>query len=654
MGVCESGKKKINLKEMPSHESEELPTPIPKSENTSYLKSYEKDSNKNISIEEIENTSGKYFPNKGVKETLIKVKVDENAKTYLNNEFIFILDISGSMGSYVNQILTKVIPKVYEKLQYPDEKYLHLITFENKVTYYKMNKIDFMRSTITGDGGTEMSKVPNKLEEILNKINSDVPINILTLSDGEISDQESTKTNADNLYNRINKKFDNINSQAIRFISYENAQPDTRALCSLLRFNTKNIANKEKLMETFSPVLKTMSNLKIDEFSNKIANLFKVEISGWKIICKDGEKKLKIEPLGELRDSLFLNKGQSVFFYDGVFDNLPDLVNLSSTDGSSVKDISYGKEVTQENLNEIYHDTIYGIVDKIIINKCVDSDESNKKNEEYIKYVEMLETQTKETDVIKPNNKLSKKLKNIVENEEVKNLNSEKLNDFIQKQKEECIEELNEIQDEINKIVKEIHKLKIDNRVFILLLDNSIFMKNYIDNLIQNVIYNSLIKIGLSEKTKIKIFGNGYEHNLIIKKLKNLIINCEGERNVFETLNLIGEEILKDPVKSYNLISLFSGEIIDKEKVRDLAFRMYGIQNKVQINSRVIKYITEESNFPKNENGEIDESKEDSITYGLIKQLNTDGMESCKPIVIEDNIPDSQKIDIFTEMFSFN
>ena len=652
MGVCKSRKKDIDLKKKPREE--EFPTPFDPSENTSYSISYEKDLNKDKSIEEIENTSGKYFPNKGVKETLIKVKVDENAKTYLNNEFIFILDISGSMGTYVNQILTKVIPKVYEKLQYPDNKYFHLITFENKVTYYKMNKIDFMRSTITGDGGTEMSKVPNKLEEILNKINSDVPINILTLSDGEISDQESTKINADNLYNRINKKFDNINSQAIRFISYENAQPDTRALCSLLRFNTKNIANKEKLMETFSPVLKTMSKLKIDEFSNKIANLFKVEISGWKIICKDGEKKLKIEPLGELRDSLFLNKGQSVFFYDGVFDNLPDLVNLSSTDGSSVKDISYGKEVTQENLNEIYHDTIYGIVDKIIINKCVDSDESNKKNEEYIKYVEMLETQTKETDVIKPNNKLSKKLKNIVENEEVKNLNSEKLNDFIQKQKEECIEELNEIQDEINKIVKEIHKLKIDNRVFILLLDNSIFMKNYIDNLIQNVIYNSLIKIGLSEKTKIKIFGNGYEHNLIIKKLKNLIINCEGERNVFETLNLIGEEILKDPVKSYNLISLFSGEIIDKEKVRDLAFRMYGIQNKVQINSRVIKYITEESNFPKNENGEIDESKEDSITYGLIKQLNTDGMESCKPIVIEDKFPNSQKIDIFTEMFNFN
>ena len=74
---------------------------------------------------------------------------------------------------------------------------------------------------------------------------------------------------------------------------------------------------------------------------------------------------------------------------------------------------------------------------------------------------------------------------------------------------------------------------------------------------------------------------------------------------------------------------------------------MYGIQNKVQINSRVIKYITEESNFPKNENGEIDESKEESITYGLIKQLNTYRMESYKPIIIEDKFPDSQKIHIF-------
>ena len=46
-------------------------------------------------------------------------------------------------------------------------------------------------------------------------------------------------------------------------------------------------------------------------------------------------------------------------------------------------------------------------------------------------------------------------------------------------------------------------------------------------------------------------------------------------------------------------------------------------------------------------NGEIDESKEDSITYGLIKQLNTYRMESHKPINIEDKFPDSPKNSYF-------
>ena len=56
-----------------------------------------------------------YYPNKGVNETVIKIEIDEKEKSYpLNNEFIFILDISGSMEPFVTQILTKVIPKVYE------------------------------------------------------------------------------------------------------------------------------------------------------------------------------------------------------------------------------------------------------------------------------------------------------------------------------------------------------------------------------------------------------------------------------------------------------------------------------------------------------------------------------------------------------------
>jgi hypothetical protein len=90
------------------------------------------------------------------------------------------------MGSYVNQILTKVIPKIYEKLQTPDDQDFHLITFQSTLNYSKMNKLAFMNSQRNGAGSTYMANVPNKLEEILDSINPDVPINILTLSDGEI------------------------------------------------------------------------------------------------------------------------------------------------------------------------------------------------------------------------------------------------------------------------------------------------------------------------------------------------------------------------------------------------------------------------------------------------------------------------------------
>ena len=235
----------------------------------------------------LKNSKAFYYPNKGVKETVIKIEIDEKEKSHpLNNEFIFILDISGSMGPYVNQILTKVIPKVYEKFNYPNEKKIHLITFESNSKYYHWNKYDFMYSTINGDGGTNMSNVPLKLGEILNKIDKDTLVNILTLSDGEIADQELTVEKAEKIYNTYNNKFNYINSNAIRFLSYKNANPDTRALCSLLNFNK---IKKSNLME-FNPHNPIMTNNKLEEFSNLIFENFKEEISGWKISCENDEK----------------------------------------------------------------------------------------------------------------------------------------------------------------------------------------------------------------------------------------------------------------------------------------------------------------------------------------------------------------------------
>ena len=594
----------------------------------------------------LKETKAIYYPNKGVNETIIKIEVDENSKSNISNsEFIFILDTSGSMGKYVNQILQKVIPKIYKNLNYPDEKIIHLITFDTKSNYFKMKKIDFLNSKLSGDGGTNMSGVAIKLDNILNNFNSDTLINLLTLSDGEINDQNLTKDKIDNLYNSYGKKFYNFNSQAIRFLSIKNAIPDTRALCSLLRFNNNINENYEKLLINFNPLNLDMTNSKIEEFSNVISELFKEEISEWKIVCNNGEKKLRVEPLGDLLSSIYVKKGQSTLFYDGILDN-ENILILSSSDGSTKK-ISFGKEVNQENLNDIYNDIISGIFDKVIINKCVDSNESNKKNQAYINYIEMLESKTIETNYIKSNNKISNKLKEIINNNNIKNLNNEQLNNYIQKEKNSCNKEINEIKEHINQIIK------ISNSRLIILLDNSKYMKNYINDLIKNIIYQSFIKIGKNLKNKIIIFGfQDYERRLILKKLFNLSIECSGERKFLNCLKNLNKEISENKGIDYTIIAIFSGEISDKDEVRNLANQMKKLNKKNNINIRIVKYIIDNSDFPKKENGEIDEAKEDSITYDSIKQLNSDGFYSFNPFILYNYLSDNEKIQQFCNFLS--
>ena len=109
--------------------------------------------------------------------------------------------------------------------------------------------------------------------------------------------------------------------------------------------------------------------------------------------------------------------------------------------------------------------------------------------------------------------------------------------------------------------------------------------------------------------------------------------------------------MINDPVKKYNFISIFSGEIDDKNDIRIFAYKMLGLRERIRIKSRIVKYIINESNFPKKENGEIDENKNDDITYGLIKQIDSEGLYSCKPLVIYDNEEINIKIEKFTQLF---
>ena len=52
-------------------------------------------------------------------------------------EFIMILDVSGSMSGHVHKLVSDIIPKGLNMLNYSDNFSIHLITFESQVRYYK-------------------------------------------------------------------------------------------------------------------------------------------------------------------------------------------------------------------------------------------------------------------------------------------------------------------------------------------------------------------------------------------------------------------------------------------------------------------------------------------------------------------------------------
>ena len=420
---------------------------------------------------------------------------------------------------------------------------------------------------------------------------------------------------------------------------------DTFALCSLLQFNSFE-NSKVKNLNTFYPNGYSLNNVEVDNFANLIASLFPNYFSEWEIYSI--KENLRIEPKGKTFKNLKLTAGKHTVFVDNVYDNLNDIVALSSSQDKIIELINNG-EVTQNNLHKVYDQVFENIINQVVENKVLNTQESNNKIDNYIKYVENLENNTKGNKNDKSNT-ISIVLKEVKNEKNMDNIKGEQFKQFIEKRKNKCREQL-------QKLIKAEGKFKRDKKKYeiIVLMDSSKYMKNYIDDFVQNILTEVFIKIGLNEKDKIRLYcfnDNFEEANIQIKKLRNYEIECKGERELFDTLNSAGEIILHCTEKNYILITILSGVLKDNEDVRILAYKMLGLNSKIRIISRVIKYITNKSDFPKKNNGEIDEEEEDIITYGLIKQLNTEGMKDYYPLVLKESDSQNYKINEIVKLLN--
>ncbi|KAK9763028.1 hypothetical protein K7432_010677 [Basidiobolus ranarum] len=184
---------------------------------------------------------------------------------------IIILDRSGSMEGQVYRFVHTVLPSMLKRLEYSSKDSITLIPFDEQASILECTIDQLYSLNIYQGGGTYMHKAIEKLtEKIAKELESysslKVPplIRILSISDGAIGDQVLTQKLAASLSVTLKNSNLIVNSQAVRlFTSY--SQPDTRALSSVLQFNTVNSAT----------LVDVLSSLPDQEISETLASLFR-------------------------------------------------------------------------------------------------------------------------------------------------------------------------------------------------------------------------------------------------------------------------------------------------------------------------------------------------------------------------------------------
>ena len=268
-------------------------------------------------------------------------------------KLVIILDISGSMGSQVTRFVQRIIPQVVKTIYGSNaSNTITLITFESE-GYVNVYESDFIGlselKNIYANGCTYMAQAVDKFSEMIeskrypNKI-----FRILTLSDGELHDQNDTMKSADKLKQLLQKENIVVNSQSLRLFT-SSSQPDTRGLSSMLQLST---TGKQMLLDI------DCSSSSDEIIVKTISDLFVNDGLGDFLILKSklNENCLQEEPWLPSTNSIYLFSGINLLW-----------INLKSPKDDICKEIENNFVICRKNKEEL----------KI---KCVLNDDISEKN----------------------------------------------------------------------------------------------------------------------------------------------------------------------------------------------------------------------------------------------------------------------------------
>ena len=357
--------------------------------------------------------------------------------------------------------------------------------------------------------------------------------------------------------------------------------------------------------------------------------------SGWKITSKNGY--FRIEPQGEKMKEIELPIGKSTIFMEGIYQNINESLELNAQ--NEKLNIKNKGNITQDNLKEIYEDAFNMIMNKIVENKLYEKKEvTNSINKEMINFVKKIENETEGFANIK-SKKISNILSDLNNNQQLNSVQDSEINKIL-------ISNITNCQEEIMELIKEEIKVSV-NKIkpqFILLLDISEKMDNFIENFVRKIIYQVLLKLNFEESDKIQVYTFNSEDTsnttCTVKKLKKISFECEGDILFAEAFKNALTEMSSVKNNRYYLLTVFSGNIKDKDEIRSIAFKSIGLSAKIFIKSRVVRINLNKGN-----------NDTDEITDGLLQQISSGDLKVYKPIEIGLNESNEETIKKIVDSF---
>ncbi|AYV77901.1 MAG: hypothetical protein Edafosvirus2_80 [Edafosvirus sp.] len=329
---------------------------------------------KNIKLDVYPITNSSYIGKITVPKTMIISKDNKKLQT------IIILDKSGSMGNNVPKIVNKILPNVFLNLGYKNTDPIAIFAFDNDCFNYYETINDLQKKRITAGGQTYMASSITQLRNYILRMDPSYHFRILTISDGELHDQEITsKLSSEYAPELKNYK---INSQAVRFFT-STQQPDTRGLASVLQFNSACYPNLVDINSN------TNENIIIGE----MVKLFNNDHLDKNCVLSTNDAIIMGTPWehSNLRNISNLLEGENLIW----FNTIPKKVTLNAL---SPIDVVIHEEMNTDTFYKIFNDKMVQYTNKLKILKVVNTDKSKEEINNIVKYFTELERSFEKSD----------------------------------------------------------------------------------------------------------------------------------------------------------------------------------------------------------------------------------------------------------------